>query len=100
MQESYLFLLDSLPAAFGVEEERELESALDPAAIRTHLSWLKERLSGPYGFAFKEVARNDPYFIERNLYPNVDFYSGIIYQEIGIPTNMFTVMFAMGRMPG
>ena len=48
----------------------------------------------------EEVARNDPYFIERNLYPNVDFYSGIIYKEIGIPTNMFTVMFAMGRMPG
>ena len=43
---------------------------------------------------------NDDYFKERNLYPNVDFYSGIIYKAIGIPTEMFTVMFAMGRLPG
>lgn len=42
----------------------------------------------------------DPYFVERNLYPNVDFYSGIIYKAIGIPKDMFTVMFAIGRMPG
>ena len=42
----------------------------------------------------------DEYFIERGLYPNVDFYSGIIYKAIGIPTDMFTVMFAMGRLPG
>ena len=48
----------------------------------------------------EEIARKDQYFIERNLYPNVDFYSGIIYRAIGIPTNMFTVMFAMGRLPG
>jgi len=48
----------------------------------------------------EETALNDPYFIERNLYPNVDFYSGIIYRAIGIPTNMFTVMFALGRLPG
>ena len=48
----------------------------------------------------EEVALNDEYFIERNLYPNVDFYSGIIYKAIGIPTDMFTVMFAMGRLPG
>jgi citrate synthase len=48
----------------------------------------------------EEVALNDPYFIERKLYPNVDFYSGIIYRALGIPTNMFTVMFAMGRLPG
>ncbi|MBU0663289.1 MAG: citrate synthase [Proteobacteria bacterium] len=46
------------------------------------------------------IARNDDYFIKRNLYPNVDFYSGIIYRAMGIPTNMFTVMFAMGRLPG
>jgi citrate synthase len=43
---------------------------------------------------------DDDYFLERNLYPNVDFYSGIIYRAIGIPTNMFTVMFALGRLPG
>lgn len=48
----------------------------------------------------EEIARNDEYFINRNLYPNVDFYSGIIYRAMGIPTNMFTVMFAMGRLPG
>ena len=48
----------------------------------------------------EEVALTDPYFIERNLYPNVDFYSGILYKELGIPVNMFTVMFAIGRLPG
>lgn len=48
----------------------------------------------------EEVALNDPYFVERGLYPNVDFYSGIIYRAIGIPTEMFTVMFALGRLPG
>ena len=48
----------------------------------------------------EQAALNDPYFKERNLYPNVDFYSGIIYRAIGIPTEMFTVMFAMGRLPG
>jgi citrate synthase len=48
----------------------------------------------------EEIALSDPYFIERKLYPNVDFYSGILLRAIGIPTNMFTVMFAMGRMPG
>ena len=48
----------------------------------------------------EEVALNDPYFIERRLYPNVDFYSGIIMQAIGIPLEMFTVIFAIGRMPG
>ena len=48
----------------------------------------------------EEEALNDPYFVERKLYPNVDFYSGIIYRALGIPTDMFTVMFAMGRLPG
>ena len=48
----------------------------------------------------EEVALNDEFFIERNLYPNVDFYSGIIYRAMGIPSNMFTVMFALGRLPG
>jgi len=44
--------------------------------------------------------RSDDYFVSRNLYPNVDFYSGIIYRAMGIPTDMFTVMFALGRLPG
>ncbi|MCB0718082.1 MAG: citrate synthase [Bacteroidetes bacterium] len=48
----------------------------------------------------ERVALEDDYFGERKLYPNVDFYSGILYRAMGIPTNMFTVMFAMGRMPG
>jgi citrate synthase len=46
------------------------------------------------------VALNDPYFVERKLYPNVDFYSGVIYRAIGIPQQMFTVLFAIGRLPG
>ena len=48
----------------------------------------------------EQEALKDPYFIERKLYPNVDFYSGIIYRALGIPTEMFTVMFALGRLPG
>jgi citrate synthase len=48
----------------------------------------------------EEVALHDEYFIERKLYPNVDFYSGVIYRAMGIPTEMFTVMFALGRLPG
>ncbi len=48
----------------------------------------------------EEAALSDPYFVERKLYPNVDFYSGIIYKALGIPTGMFTVMFALGRLPG
>ncbi len=50
--------------------------------------------------ALEKEALNDPYFIDRKLYPNVDFYSGIIYRALGIPTEMFTVMFALGRLPG
>jgi citrate synthase len=45
-------------------------------------------------------ALSDPYFVDRKLYPNVDFYSGIIYRAMGIPVEMFTVMFALGRLPG
>ncbi|GAB2630389.1 citrate synthase [Emticicia sediminis] len=48
----------------------------------------------------EEAALHDDYFVSRKLYPNVDFYSGIIYRALGIPTNMFTVMFAIGRLPG
>jgi citrate synthase len=48
----------------------------------------------------EEVALSDPYFVERKLYPNVDFYSGIIYRALGFPTEMFTVLFALGRLPG
>ena len=48
----------------------------------------------------EELALKDDYFIKHNLYPNVDFYSGIVLRALKIPTNMFTVMFALGRLPG
>lgn len=48
----------------------------------------------------EQAALSDPYFVERKLYPNVDFYSGIIYRALGFPTDMFTVLFALGRLPG
>ena len=48
----------------------------------------------------EEIALNDEYFVKRKLYPNVDFYSGVIFNALGIPTNMFTVLFTMGRLPG
>jgi len=48
----------------------------------------------------EEAALKDPYFVDRKLYPNVDFYSGIIYRALGFPTEMFTVLFALGRLPG
>jgi citrate synthase len=48
----------------------------------------------------EKAALEDPYFVERKLYPNVDFYSGVIYRAIGIPVQMFTVLFAIGRLPG
>jgi len=50
--------------------------------------------------ALEKAALEDPYFVERKLYPNVDFYSGIIYRALGIPTEMFTVVFSVGRLPG
>ena len=48
----------------------------------------------------EEIALADDYFIERRLYPNVDFYTGLIYKAMGFPTRMFTVLFALGRLPG
>jgi len=63
----------------------------------------KLRISDPLFDVAKqleEVALNDPYFVEKKLYPNVDFYSGVIYRAIGIPVKMFTVLFALGRLPG
>jgi citrate synthase len=48
----------------------------------------------------EEIALTDDYFIERKLYPNVDFYTGLIYRAMGFPTRMFTVLFALGRLPG
>ena len=48
----------------------------------------------------EEVALTDDFFVERKLYPNVDFYTGVIYRAMGFPTRMFTVLFALGRLPG
>jgi citrate synthase len=48
----------------------------------------------------EEIALKDDYFVERRLYPNVDFYTGVIYQAMGFPVRMFTVLFALGRLPG
>jgi citrate synthase len=48
----------------------------------------------------EETALGDDYFVERKLYPNVDFYTGVIYKAMGFPTRMFTVLFALGRLPG
>jgi citrate synthase len=50
--------------------------------------------------ALEEIALHDDFFVSRKLYPNVDFYSGIIYRAMGLPTNLFTVLFALGRLPG
>jgi citrate synthase len=63
----------------------------------------KRRIDDPIFDIAQELeatALSDPYFIERKLYPNVDFYSCIIYRALGIPVQMFTVLFAMGRLPG
>ena len=48
----------------------------------------------------EEIALADDYFVERRLYPNVDFYTGLIYKAMGFPSKMFTVLFALGRLPG
>ncbi len=68
-----------------------------------HISFQKLHTPDPLleiALKLEEAALSDDYFIERHLYPNVDFYSGLIYRAIGIPTNFFTVMFALGRLPG
>jgi len=68
-----------------------------------HILLEKLHLSDPLldvALELEEIARKDDYFIEHHLYPNVDFYSGIALRAIGIPSNMFTVMFAIGRLPG
>jgi citrate synthase len=72
--------------------KKACDSVLNALGIHDPLLEIAKRL--------EEVALSDDYFVERKLYPNVDFYSGIIYRAIGIPTNMFTVMFALGRLPG
>ena len=72
--------------------KKSADQVLDKLGIKDPVLDIAKRL--------EEAALNDEYFIEKKLYPNVDFYSGIIYRAIGIPTQMFTVMFALGRLPG
>ena len=67
--------------------------------LLNHLGIQKDRLL-EIAVELEEAALQDPYFQEKNLYPNVDYYTGIAYRAMGIPTNMFTVIFAMGRLPG
>ncbi len=73
-----------------------LKSAADKVLAKLHVQDPLLEIASE----LEDVALHDPYFVERKLYPNVDFYSGIILRALGIPLSMFTVMFAMGRMPG
>ncbi|HYO86388.1 MAG TPA: citrate synthase [Dermatophilaceae bacterium] len=79
----------------------------DPRAaiIKTHADEILRTRGGQddlleIALKLEEFALNDPYFAERRLYPNVDFYTGLIYEAMGFPVNMFTVLFALGRLPG
>ncbi len=79
----------------------------DPRAaiIKKHADEILRNLNGndellDLAQQLEEAALSDPYFQERKLYPNVDFYTGLIYQAMGFPQNMFTVLFALGRLPG
>ena len=72
--------------------KRSCDAILNKLGIHDPLLDIAKRL--------EETALSDDYFVSRKLYPTVDFYSGIIYRAIGIQTNMFTVMFAIGRLPG
>ncbi len=74
---------------------RILKKACDEVLARTGANPLLD-----IAMELESIALQDPYFVERKLYPNVDFYSGIIYQALGIPIDMFTVFFALGRLPG
>jgi citrate synthase len=66
--------------------------------ILSKLGKVDERLE--IAMRLEEIALSDDYFVERKLYPNVDFYTGLIYKAMGFPTRMFTVLFALGRLPG
>ena len=79
----------------------------DPRAaiVKKHADAILGNLTGTnelldIAVALEEAALADPYFQERKLYPNVDFYTGLIYEAMGFPQNMFTVLFALGRLPG
>ncbi len=73
-----------------------IKTAAEPLLSRMHQDDHLLRIA----LELEQVALSDPYFIDHRLYPNVDFYSGLIYRALGFPTRMFTVLFAMGRLPG
>jgi citrate synthase len=75
---------------------RIIKAAAEPLLDRMHKDDHLLRIA----LELEQVALSDPYFIDHKLYPNVDFYSGLIYRALGFPTQMFTVLFAMGRLPG
>jgi citrate synthase len=75
---------------------RIIKSAAEPLLARMHKDDHLLRIAQE----LEQVALSDPYFVDHKLYPNVDFYSGLIYRALGFPTQMFTVLFAMGRLPG
>jgi citrate synthase len=75
---------------------RIIKSAAQPLLDRMHQDDHLLRIA----IELEQVALNDPYFVDHKLYPNVDFYSGLIYRALGFPARMFTVLFAMGRLPG
>ncbi len=75
---------------------RIIKTAAEPLLARLHGDDRLLRIA----LELEEVALNDPYFVEHKLYPNVDFYSGLIYRALGFPAQMFTVLFAIGRLPG
>jgi citrate synthase len=75
---------------------RIIKSAAEPLLARLHRDDRLLRIAAE----LEEVALHDPYFVDHKLYPNVDFYSGLIYRALGFPVQMFTVLFAIGRLPG
>ena len=75
---------------------RIIKTAAEPLLLKMHGDDHLLRIA----LELEQVALSDPYFIDHKLYPNVDFYSGLIYRALGFPAQMFTVLFAMGRLPG
>ena len=96
-------MLKNISVTLDVEDLRPSNNFEDRSRLMTEKVLKKLNIIDPLLDIAKElenIALNDEYFIKRGLYPNVDFYSGIIYRALGFPTNMFTVMFALGRLPG
>ena len=85
-------MFDSPPQSLAEVLKKACDDVLKTLGVQSRLLEIALEL--------EEIALKDDYFVSRKLYPNVDFYSGIIYQALNIPVNMFTVLFAMGRLAG